>query len=99
MENKVHRTSRTSNKSSNRESLHVEKEELDFKYITLEPPTLNYLENPLNSGFEDFEIINLKNQNKKENNFKFNFDEISKSKNCFELNKKEDFYVGDNILI
>ena len=99
MENKVHRTSRTSNKSSNRESLHVEKEELDFKYITLEPPTLNYLENPLNSGFEDFEIINLKIQNRKENNFKFNFDEISKSKNCFELNKKEDFYVGDNILI
>ena len=99
MENKVHRTSRTSNKSSNRESLHVEKEELDFKYITLEPPTLNYLENPLNSGFEDFEIINLKIENRKENNFKFNFDEISKSKNCFELNKKEDFYVGDNILI
>ena len=65
MERKVQRTSKTSNKSSNRESFQAEKEELEFKYIILEPPILNYLENPLNSGFEDFEniknLINSKN--------------------------------------
>ena len=101
MERKVQRTSKTSNKSSNRESFQAEKEELEFKYIILEPPILNYLENPLNSGFEDFEniknLINSKNKNKKDSNI--NFNEISKSTNCFQLNQNIDSYVGDNILI
>lgn len=104
MENKVHRSSKASNKSSNRESLQGEKEELEFYYNILETPILNYLENPLNSGYQDFEsiknLINLKIESRKGNNdFKLKFNEISKSTNCFQLNQNADCYVGDNILI
>ncbi len=104
MERKVQRTSKTSNKSSNRESLQGEKEELEFYYNILETPFLNYLENPLNSGYQDFEsiknLINLKIESRKGNNdFKLKFNEISKSTNCFQLNQNADCYVGDNISI
>ena len=104
MESKVHRSSKASNKSSNRESLQGEKEELEFYYNILETPILNYLENPLNSGYQDFEsiknLINLKIESRKGNNdFKLKFNEISKSTNCFQLNQNADCYVGDNISI
>ena len=79
------------------------KEEIALHYYIMDPPTLNYLINPLNGGYDNLinieDIIKMKLKMRSKDNLQLKFTELSNSTNCFQLKENLDvFFCGDNFL-
>ena len=79
------------------------KEEITLHYYIMDPPTLNYLINPLNGGYDNLnnieDIIKMKHKMRSKDNLHLKFTELSNSTNCFQLKESLDvFFCGDNFL-
>ena len=77
------------------------KEEIALHYYIMDPPTLNYLINPLNGGYDNLinieDIIKMKLKMRSKDNLQLKFTELSNSTNCFQLKENLDVFFMEII--